>query len=175
MKTQRNMKATRSLFRTVALSALVWIIGGLVWNGIPVQAASIDSTISIPVSGTVTQADGTKITFGGSVTVRSSAVTDVAGIPPFVMLTFDCSTVTATSGSGANKKTYDTKGYQVTKIRDLQASDVIVMTAPVLQTGSGVLTANPVQVTATLNFNVTTGVLTSGTLTVGNNTFSSSV
>jgi hypothetical protein len=123
----------------------------------------------------VTQADGTKITFGGSVTVRSSAVTDVAGIPPFVMLTFDCSTVTATSGSGANKKTYDTKGYQVTKIRDLQASDVIVMTAPVLQTGSGVLTANPVQVTATLNFNVTTGVLTSGTLTVGNNTFSSSV
>ena len=146
------------------MSLLVVVIGVLAWGGTQAQAATVDSTLSIPVSGTVTAADGTRITFSGNVVVSSSAVMDVAGIPPFTMLTFDCSGVTATSGSGANKKTYDTRGYQVTKIREIVATDVITMTAPLDQTGASPLLASTWQVTATLNFNTATGQLTSGTL-----------
>ena len=188
MNEQRNMKARRSLFSPVALSVVVWVIGGLVLIGMPVQASTttqaavtpaptstIDSSLSIPVSGTVVAADGTRITVGGFVIVNSTAVTDVVGIPPFVMLTFDCSNVTASSGAGANKKTYDTKGFQVTKIRDLQPTDVIVVTTPALQTSASVLTASSWQVTVTLNFDTVTKKLTSGSIAAGNNTFTSAV
>jgi len=188
MNEQRNMNARRSLFSPIALSVVVWVIGGLVLIGMPVQASTttqaavtpaptstIDSSLSIPVSGTVVAADGTRITVGGFVVVNSSAVTDVVGIPPFVMLTFDCSNVTASSGTGANKKTYDTKGFQVTKIRDLQPTDVIVVTTPALQTSASVLTASSWQVTVTLNFDTVTKKLTSGSITAGNNTFISAV
>lgn len=175
MNSERNMKRRRSLSGTIALSLLVWVIGGLMWGGTPAQAATVDSSLTIPVSGTVTAADGTKITFSGNVIVNSSAVTDVVGIPPFEVLTFDFSNVTGTSGSGANKKTYDTRGYQVIKIRELQATDVIVLTSPFDQTSAALTSANPSQVSATLNFNVATGVLTSGSITFGNNTFGSTV
>ena len=190
MNAQRNAKARRP----IALSVVVWVIGALVLIGMPVEAAgpvrtstttqaavtpaptsTIDSSLSIPVSGTVVAADGTRIAVGGFVIVNSSAVTDVVGIPPFVMLTFDCSNVTATSGTGANKKTYDTKGFQVTKIRDLQPTDVIVVTTPALQTGASVLTASSWQVTVTLNFDTVTKKLTSGSIAAGNNTFTSAV
>jgi len=175
MSTERNMKNMGSSFGSIALSLLVLASAGLVWCGTPAQSATttqaaapapsatVDSTLSIPVSGSVTAADGTKITFAGNVTVKSSAVTNVVGIPPFVMLTFDCSGVNATSGAGAKLKTYDTTGFQVNKIRTLQPNDVITITVPVNQIGAGVTLANAWQVTATLSFN-TTGQLTGGTL-----------
>jgi hypothetical protein len=129
----------------------------------PAAASTVDSSLAIPVSGTVTAADGTKIAFAGNVAVSSSAVTNVVGIPPFVMLTFDCAGVNATSGSGAARKTYDTAGFQVIKIRPLQPSDAITITVPVNQLGAGVTLASAWQVTANLTFN-TSGQLTSGTL-----------
>src|SRR5690242_21210216 len=117
MNTERNLKRKGSWFGSTALSLLFSVSGGLMWGGAPAQAAArtqsggsaqsstttqaaatqasttVDSTLSIPVSGTVRTADGTSITFSGNVTVNSSAVTDVVGIPPFVMLAFDCSGV----------------------------------------------------------------------------------
>ena len=133
------MKRRRSLFGSIGLSLVAWIIGGLMWGGMAAQAATTDSSLSIPVSGSAVATDGTKITFPGSVAVTSSAVTDVVGIPPFVIVTFDCSNVIATSGAGAKKVTYDTRGYQVTKIRELKATDVIVMTAPLDQLGAALV------------------------------------
>lgn len=194
MNTERNMKRNGSLFTSIALSLLVSVSGGLIWGGRLAQAAiqaqtsgsaqtggsaqsntapqaeattaskPVDSTLSIPVSGTVTAVDGTRITFSGNVTVNSSAVTDVVGIPPFVMLTFDCSGVTAISGTPGSQKVYDTTGFQVIKIRSLQPSDAVTITVPVNQTGAGVTLASAWQVTANLGFNTTTGQITSGTL-----------
>src|SRR5215212_528625 len=108
MNTDRNMKSKKTLFGSIALSLIVGVVGVMVWGGIYAQAASVDSTLSLPVSGTVTATDGTKITFSGTVVVRSSAVTDAPDTPPFTILTFDTSNVTGTSGSGASKKTYNT-------------------------------------------------------------------
>src|ERR1044072_424660 len=110
MNTERNMKRRRSLFGSIGLSLVAWIIGGLMWGGMAAQAATTDSSLSIPVSGSAVATDGTKITFSGSVAVTSSAVTDVVGIPPFVIVTFDCSNVIATSGAGGQQVTYETRG-----------------------------------------------------------------
>lgn len=188
MNTERNMKRKGSLFTSIALSLLASVSGGLIWGGTLAQAAiqaqtggsaqsstapqaeattaskTVDSTLSIPVSGTVTAVDGSRITFSGNVTINSSAVTDVVGIPPFVMLTFDCSGVAATSGTPGAQKMYDTTGFQVIKIRSLQPSDAVVITVPINQTGAGVTLASAWQVTANLSFNTTTGQITSGTL-----------
>lgn len=180
------MKRSRPLPGPVALALLAGLAWGLAWGGARAEAAgpaqttttaqtaaapstTVDSSLSIPVSGTATAADGTRITFSGYVVVNSSAVTDAAGVPPFVMLTFDCTNVTATSGSGAKKVTYDTRGYQVVKIRELQPTDVITMTAPYDQLGAGLTLANQWQVTATLNFSAT-GQLTSGAITASSST-----
>ena len=162
MNTDRNMKSKRTLFGSIALSL---IVGVMVWGGIHAQAATVDSTLTIPVSGTVTATDGTKISFSGTVVITSSAVTDAPDIPPFTILTFDSSNVTGTSGSGANKKTYNTSGYQVTKIRDLKPTDVISMTVPVNLAGASVTLAKEWLATFTLNFNIATGQITSGSVT----------
>jgi hypothetical protein len=186
MSTERNMQRRRSLFGPMALALLVWVIGGLMWGGSPAQAqtatapapapasATTDSTLSIPVSGTMTTATGTKVNYSGFVVVNSSAVTNVVGIPPFVMLNFDFSNVNATSGAGANTVTYNTSTFQVNKIRLLQPTDTIVMTAPVNQKGASVTSATASQATVTLSFD-SAGNLTSGTIVFGNNTFSSTV
>lgn len=174
MKILRNMKTRRWLFSPIVL--FVWIIGGLLWSGMPVraaapvQAASVDSSLLINVSGTVTAPDGTKITVSGYVTVNSTAVPDITGALTSVVITFDCSNVTGTSGVGAKQVTYDTKAYRCTKIRPLQATDTISVVSPYFAGGSGVLSANSWMVTATLNFSVSTGQLASGSITVGNNT-----
>jgi hypothetical protein len=156
------MKRRRSLFGSIALSLLV--IGGLVLGGAPAQAATVDSTLSIPVSTTFTASDGTRFTVSGTVVVKCSAVMDATDVPPFVILTFDASGVNVTSGSGANKKTYDTRGFQVIKTRPLQATDVLTIPIPNVQTGAALTTADRYDATFTLNFNAA-GQLTSGTVT----------
>jgi hypothetical protein len=129
----------------------------------------------INVSGVVVAPDGTRITVSGPVTVKCSAVPDISGALTSVVLNFDFSNVTATTGSGANQVTYDTKGFRCTKIRPLKVSDVIGIVCPYAASGSGTSSAGTFLVTATLNFNVTTGQLVSGSITVGNNTLSSTV
>ena len=174
MNTDRNMKSKRTLFGSIALSLIVGVVGVMVWGGTHVQAATVDSTLSIPVSGTVTATDGTRITFSGTVVISSSAVTDAPDTPPFTILTFDSSNVIGTSGSGANKKTYNTNGYQVTKIRDLKPTDVIAMTVPVNLAGASVTLAKEWLATFTLNFNTATGQITSGNVTATTNTTATS-
>ena len=173
MNTDRNMKRKRSLFGSIALSLIVGIVGVMVWGGMHARAASVDSTLTLPVSGTVTATDGTKITFSGTVVIKSSAVTDAPDTPPFTILTFDSSNVTGTSGKGASQKNYDTGGYQVTKIRDLKPTDVISMTVPVNVAGASVTLAKEWLATFTLNFNAT-GQLTSGSVTAAANTTTTS-
>ena len=181
MKRERNIRTRRSSLSPIALSLLVWITRALVCGAIPARAASqatrVDSSIRINVSGRVTAADGTEIKVSGQVIVNSSAVPDRTGALSSVILTFDFSNVTARVGSGAHEVTYDTKGFQSTKIRRLKASDVIQIVVPYSPSGSGPTTeaTNTLLVTATLNFNVATGVLMNGSITVGNNTFSSPV
>ncbi|HXG94966.1 MAG TPA: hypothetical protein VNN73_21685 [Blastocatellia bacterium] len=178
MKTQQNEKTRRWLSNCIAVSLLVWAIGALVWSGMPVQAQTtaptqatrVDSSITIPVSGTVIAPDGTKVTVSGFVVVNCSAVPDETGALKNVVLLFDCSNVTATSGTGAKKVMYDTKGFDCTKNRLLQPTDVIGFVAPYSPTTSTSLSANTMTLTVTLNFNVSTGQLSSGSITVGNNT-----
>src|SRR5213594_3809975 len=180
MKRERNIRTRRSSLSPIALSLLVWITGALVCGGMPARAAAqatrVDSSIQINVSGRVTAADGTEIKVSGQVIVNSSAVPNRTGALSSVILTLDFSNVTARVGSGAHEVAYDTKGFQSTKIRPLKASDVIQIVVPYSPSGSGPTTeANTLLVTATLNFNVATGVLVNGSITVGNNTFSSPV
>ena len=172
MKRERNIRTRRSSLNPIAISLLVWITGALVCGGIPARAASqatppatpVDSSIRINVSGAVTAPNGTVIKVSGYVIVNSRAVPNRTGALASVVLAFDFSNVTARVGSGAHEVTYDTKGFQSTKIRPLQASDVIQIVVPYSPSGSG-----------PLNFNVATGVLVNGSITVGNNTFSSPV
>jgi hypothetical protein len=167
------MKSKRSLFGYIALSLIVGVVGVMVWGGMHAQAANVDSTLSLPVSGTVTTTDGTRIAFSGTVVIKSSAVTDVTDAPPFTILTFDTSNITGTSGNGANKKTYDTGGYQVTKIRSLKPTDVISMTVPVDLAGASVTLAQEWLATFTLSFNAS-GQLTAGSVTATTNTTATS-
>jgi hypothetical protein len=178
MNTKRNLKRKGSLFGSILLSLLVLVSsmpasadtqtqtqsGTAAQSDAAAQSSTIDSTLSIPVSGTVAAADGSTITLSGSVIVNCSAVTNVAPIAPFVMVTFDCSGVIATSGTGTSRRTYDTSGFQVTKIRDLQPSDAITVTVPINPIGASVTLARAWQVTASLTFNTTTAKITGGTL-----------
>ena len=169
MNTNRNMKSKRTLFGSIALSLIVGVVGVMVWGGMHARAATVDSTLTLPVSGTVTTTDGTKITFSGTVVINSSAVTDAPDTTPFTILTFDTSNITGTSGKGANVKTHNTGGYQVVKTRTLKPTDVISMTVPVNIVGDSVTLAKVWQATFTLNFN-TSGQLTSGSVTAAANT-----
>jgi hypothetical protein len=169
MNTDRNMKSKRSLFGSIALSLIVGVVGVMIWGGMHARADTVDSTLTLPVSGTVTATDGTKITFSGTVVINSSAVTDAPDTTPFTILTFDTSNITGTSGKGANLQTYNTAGYQVTKIRSLKPTDVISMTVPVGIAGASVTLAKEWLATFSLNFSAT-GQLTSGSVTAAANT-----
>ena len=162
MNSVRNKHRRRSLFGSIALSLLV--IGGLVLGSAPAQADTVDSTLSIPVSTSFTASNGTRFTVSGNVVVRCSAVTGEADVPPFVIITFDASGLTVTSGSGASRKTYDTRGFQVIKTRPLVATDVITVAVPNLETGAPLTAADRYNATFTLNFNAA-GQITSGTVT----------
>jgi hypothetical protein len=79
-----------------------------------------------------------------------------------------------TTGSGKNLKTYVTGDNHATELRPLQASDTIIVTVPYFDSTKDMLSASSFMVTATLNFDISTGKLTSGSLTYGTNVFTSS-
>ena len=179
MNTQPNMKARRSLFSPFVVTLLVGMIGVLCLSGPSAQAqtaapqtttaTTVDSSLQIPVSGTVTDPTGT-ISVSGYVIVNCTRVIDTTlASPPAVLLTFDFSKVRGTSGTSlTNLKVYVTGENQDDEIRLLQASDVISVACPYYDSNKGILSANSWLVTATLNFDVTTGTLKSGSATVGN-------
>lgn len=172
MNTQRNVKTRRSLFGPIIVTLLVWVVVGLVSGGSSAQAQTttptVDSSLTISVSGTVHDSNGT-ISISGYVTVNCTRVIDTTeGSPPLVVLDFDFSNLRGVSGNSfMNLKTYVTGGNEDTQIRPLQASDVITVTCPYYDRAKGILSAKSLLVTATLNFDVSTGKLTSGSITVG--------
>ena len=166
------MKTHRWILSPIVLSLLV-----LAWSGTTASAQTaiatnviVQSSVTIPVSGTVTEPDGTVLTISGSVLVDSGKVTDADGTSPRVVLSFDFSKVIASdglTGTGVLK----TGGFQAIKIRPLQASDVLPLTCPYFLNRNGVSTAETWLVTTTLKFDVLAGTVVGGSTTVGSNPY----
>ena len=182
MNTQVNIKARRLLFSPtfVTLSVVgVVMLAMLALGGPSVQAqttaAVVDSSITIVTNGTVTDT-GVTVNVNGSVTIKCRRVIDTTTTTaaPLVMLDFDFSQLTGTTGSGKNLKTFVTGGNHATELRPLQASDTIVVTVPYFDNTKDALSASSFMATATLNFDISTGKLTSGSLSYGTNVFASS-
>jgi len=132
--------------------------------------APVDSTITLVAKGSLTDANG-NVTVTGNVPVLVRRVVDTTSVtsPSLVLLDIDFSQLTGTTGSGKTLKTYVTGGNHATEIRPLQASDTIIIPAPYYDSSKDVLTARTMLVSITLNFDVSSGKVTGGSATVGNN------
>ena len=176
MNTQLNIK-TRRRFSPIFVTLLVGFVAMLVSGGPSVQAqtpATVDSSITIKTNGTVTEGI-TTVKLSGNVIIKCRRVTDTSTptITPVVLLDFDFSQLTGTTGSGKTLVTYVTGDNHAQEIRPLQASDTIVVTVPYFDSTKDMLSANTFMATATLNFDISTGTLTSGTISYGTNVFKS--
>jgi len=117
-----------------------------------------DPSGSIPITGNV------------PVLCRRVIDTTSATSPSLVLLDLDLSALTGTTGSTkATMKTYVTGGNHAEEIRPLQAADSVIFSVPYYDTTKGPLTARTMLLTANLNFDVTTGKVTGGTITIGDN------
>ena len=179
MNTQVNVKARRLLFSPTFVTLLIVGVAMIVLGGPSVQAQTtaapiVDSSITIATTGTVTDT-GTTVAVSGSVTIKCRRVIDTTTTTaaPIVMLDFDFSQLKGTTGTGKNVRTFVTGDNHATELRPFQASDTIVVTIPYFDQTKDALSASSFLATATLNFDVSTGKLTSGSLTYGTNVFSS--
>ena len=167
----------RLLFSPTFVTLLIVSVGILVLGG-SVQAQStaavVDSSITIVTNGTVVDT-GTTVNVNGSVTITCRRVIDTTTptAVPLVMLDFDFSQLTGTTGTGKNVKTFVTGGNHATELRPLQASDTIVVTIPYFDSTKDALSSSSFMATANLSFDISTGKLTSGSLTYGTNVFAS--
>jgi hypothetical protein len=185
MNTQLNIKTRRMLVNPsfVTLSVgLVVVLAMLALGGRSVQAqtstapdAPVDSSITLAVKGTVSDPNGS-VTVSGSVIINCRRVIDNLSTttPALVLLDFDFSQVKGTTGSGKTLKTYVTGGNHADEIRPLQAGDTIIVTIPYYDSTKDALSSRTMLATATLNFDVTTGKVTSGSISVGNNVVTTS-
>ena len=185
MNTQLNSKTRRMLVNPsfVTLSVgLVVVLAMLALGGRSVQAqtstapdAPVDSSITLAVKGTVSDPNGS-VTVSGSVIINCRRVIDNLSTttPALVLLDFDFSQVKGTTGSGKTLKTYVTGGNHADEIRPLQAGDTIIVTIPYYDSTKDALSSRTMLATATLNFDVTTGKVTSGSISVGNNVVTTS-
>lgn len=181
MNTQLNIKSRLSpIFVTLSVGVVV-MLAMLVLGGPSVQAqtatdttaidAPVDSSVIIAAKGSVSDPNGS-FTVNGNVGVTCRRVIDTtsATSPSLVLLDLDFSGLTGTSGSTkATMKTYVTGGNHAEEIRPLQASDTIIVASPYYDSTKGPLTARTMLITATLNFDVNTGKVTGGTITIGDN------
>ena len=181
MNTQLNIKSRLSpIFVTLSVGVVV-MLAMLVLGGPSVQAqtatdttaidAPVDSSVIIAAKGSVSDPNGS-FTVNGNVGVTCRRVIDTtsATSPSLVLLDLDFSGLTGTSGSTkATMKTYVTGGNHAEEIRSLQASDTIIVASPYYDSTKGPLTARTMLITATLNFDVNTGKVTGGTITIGDN------
>ena len=183
MNTQLNIKSR--LFSPSFVTLLIGIVVVLALSGRTIQAQSntttttdttvapvgtVDSTITLQAKGTVNDPDGPMSVNGGvNVNCRRVVDTTSAITPTLMLLDFDFSQVSGTSGSLKTLKTYVTGGNHASEIRPLQASDTIILTIPYYDNTKGPLAARSMLVTATLNFDVGTGKVISGTISVGDN------
>jgi hypothetical protein len=168
--------------KTLSLGIVV-VLAMLAWGGLSVQAqttttaadAPVDSSITLVVKGSVTDPNGT-VTVNGQATISARRVIDTTSVanPSIVLLDFDFSQITGTSGSKTTLKTYVTGENHATELRPLQASDTVIVPTPYYDSTKDALSARTMLVSVTLNFDVGTGKLTSGSISVGNNVVTSS-
>jgi len=180
MNTQLNIKAWQRLFSPsfVTLSVgIVTVLAMLAVGSPSVQAqttatdAPVDSSITLVVKGSVTDPNGT-INITGNVIITARRVIDTTSVtsPSIVLLDFDFSQVKGTSGSSkATLKTYVTGDNHATEIRPLQASDTVIVPTPYYDSTKDALAARTMLLSANLNFDIASGKLTGGSLSVGNN------
>jgi hypothetical protein len=178
MNTQLNIK-TRQLFSSRFVTLLIGVVLGLATmalGGPSVQAQTtttsdaVDSSITLTAKGSLTDSTGS-LTVNGSVIVSCRRVIDStnATTPALVLLDIDFSQVTGTSG----KKVFVTGGNHATEIRPLQVSDTIIVTVPYYDSTKDDLTSKSKLATVAINFDVSTGKVTSGSITIGNNVVTS--
>ena len=179
MNTQVNIKTGRRRFSANVLTLLVGVVAVLVLGNPSVQAqttaSTVDSSITIKTNGVVSDPSGS-VKISGNVIIKCRRVIDntTTTLAPLVLLDFDFSQLQGTTGSGKTLVTYVTGGNHATELRPLQVSDTIVVTVPYFDSTKDALSASSFLATATLNFDVSAGTLTSGTLTYGDNVFKSS-
>jgi hypothetical protein len=178
MNTQLNIKTRRSLFSPTFVTLLIGIVVAIL-GGPSIQAqttttdtagAPVDSSITLTTKGTVSDPNGS-ITVSGSVVITCRRVVDTTSTtaPAFVLLDFYFSGLKGTSGTKTTLKTYVTGDNHASEMRPLQASDTIIVSTPYYDSTKDALSARTMLVTATLNFDIGTGKLTSGSLSIGNN------
>jgi hypothetical protein len=183
MNTKLNIKTRRRQFSTLVVTLLVAVVAVLVLGSPSVQAqttttagaTTVDSSITVKTQGVVSDPSGS-VKISGNVIIKCRKVVDntTTTLPPLVLLDFDFSQLTGTTGSGKTLVTYVTGGNHATAMRPFQASDTIVITIPYFDSTKDALSSSSFLATATLNFDVSAGTLTSGTLTYGDNVFKSS-
>lgn len=172
MNTQLKIKTRRWLFSPNVVTLLIGIVVVLVLGGPSTQAqttapaGTVDSGITLVAKASLTDAQGS-ITITGNVPVSARMVTDTtnAATPAVVLLDLDFSQVQGTSG----KKVFVTGGNHATEIRPFQATDKVIVTVPYYDSTKDGLSAKTMLATVTLNYDISTGKLTSGSITIGNN------
>ncbi len=178
MNTQLNMRTWQRLFSPSFMTLLIGIVALLAFGSPSVQAqtttasdAPVDSSIVLVAKGSLTDPNGS-VQIQGQVNVTARRVVDTTSVtsPSIVLLDFDFSQLTGTSGSTkATMKTYVTGGNHATEIRPLQSSDVVIVSTPYYDSTKDALSARTMLISANLTFDIATGKLTGGTLSVGNN------
>jgi len=166
------------------MTLVLGIVAVLAFGGSSVQAqtasdtttttaadAPVDSSITLVAKGSLTDANGT-VTVTGNVPVLVRRVVDTTSVtsPSLVLLDIDFSQLKGTSGSTkATLKTYVTGENHATEIRPLQASDTVIIPTPYYDSSKDPLTARTMLVSVTLNYDVSSGKVTGGSITIGNN------
>jgi len=181
MNTQLNITTRRLLFSPTFVTLLIGVVAMLVLGGPSVQAqttdpaAPVDSSLSVTIKGSVSDPNGT-VSVNGTAIISGRKVVDTTSqtTPALMLLDFDFSQVKGTSGSKTTLKTYVTGGNHASEIRPFQASDTVIVSVPYFDSTKDALSARTMLVTATLNFDITTGKLTGASLSVGNNVVTSS-
>lgn len=181
-----NIKTQRRSFTLNVVTLVVGITMVLVFGGSSVQAQTstetpptekaVESSITIATKGTVNDPGGA-ITVSGNVIVTAKRVIDNTSpsASPIVVLDLDFSGLKGSNGSVKTLTTYVTGDNHASELRPLQASDTIIVTCPYYDNTKGALTARTMLVTATLNFDISTGKLTSGSIAIGNNVVTSTM
>ncbi len=160
------------------MTLVLGIVAVLALGGSSVQAqtttasdAPVDSSITLPVKGSIMDPNGST-TVQGQVNITARRVVDTTSVtsPSIVLLDFDFSGVTGTSGSSrATLKTYVTGGNHATEIRPLQSSDMVIVPLPYYDSAKDALSARTMLISANLTFDIASGKLTGGSISVGNN------
>lgn len=182
MSKKLNMTRRRSLLSSKVATLMVGIVVALVLGGRSTQAQTttaaadtVDSSITIATKGTVNDPNGA-ITVSGNVIVSARRILDNTSVAsPIVVLDLDFSGLKGSSGSLKNLTVYVTGENHATEMRPLQASDTIIVTCPYFESTKDALSARTMLVSATLNFDISTGKLTSGSIAIGNNTVTSAM